>query len=149
MRWRPHLTGGVTAPAVSLTWGPGRSHVCTCVCVCATALWLHILERLLRCLHSLSSSPFILIPSPLMGSPGDSDGKEFACNVQDPDSIPGSGRSILGIMCVHAKLLQSCLTLCDCMDYSLSDSSVHEILQARILECVAMSSSSGSPQRGD
>ena len=36
---------------------------------------------------------------------------------------------------VHtAKLLQSCLTLCDPMDCSLSGSFVHRILQARILE---------------
>ena len=33
---------------------------------------------------------------------------------------------------------QSCLTLCDSMDYSLLGSSVHGILQARILEWVAM-----------
>ena len=33
-----------------------------------------------------------------------------------------------------AKLLQSCLTLCDPRDYSLPGSSVHGILQARILE---------------
>ena len=36
--------------------------------------------------------------------------------------------------CVHAKLLQSCPTLCNPMDYSCPGSSVHEILQARILE---------------
>jgi len=36
---------------------------------------------------------------------------------------------------VHtAKSLQSCLTLCDPMDCSLSGSFVHQILQARILE---------------
>ena len=29
----------------------------------------------------------------LFGFPGDSDGKESACNVGDPGSIPGSGRS--------------------------------------------------------
>ena len=29
----------------------------------------------------------------LMGVPGGSDGKEFACNAGDPGSIPGSGRS--------------------------------------------------------
>ena len=64
--WRPHLTGGVSAPAVSLIWDPGRSHMAMCahVCVCATALWMHILECLPRCLHSLSNSPFILVPSP-------------------------------------------------------------------------------------
>ena len=45
-------------------------------------------------------------------------------------------------MCVHAKLLQLYPTLCNLMDHSLSGFSVHEILQARILEWVAMPSSS-------
>ena len=40
--------------------------------------------------------------------------------------------------------LQLCPTLCDPMDYSLPGSSVHEILQSRILEWVAMLSSRGS-----
>ena len=44
-------------------------------------------------------------------------------------------------VCVHA---QSCPTLCDPMDYSLLGSSVHRILQARMLEWVAISSSRGS-----
>ena len=39
-------------------------------------------------------------------------------------------------MCVHAKLIQLHLTLCDPMDCSLPDSSVHGTLQARILEWV-------------
>ena len=47
-------------------------------------------------------------------------------------------------MCVHAKSLQSCPTLCDPVDCSLPESSVHGILQARILEWVAMLSSRGS-----
>ena len=38
------------------------------------------------------------------------------------------------------KSLQSCLTLCDSMDCSLPGSSVHGILQARILEWIAFSS---------
>ena len=41
--------------------------------------------------------------------------------------------------CMHAKLLQSCPTLCDFMDSSPPGSSVHGILQARILEWVAIS----------
>ena len=41
---------------------------------------------------------------------------------------------------------QLCPTLCDPMDYSLPGSSVHGILQARILEWVAISSSRGSSQ---
>ena len=43
-----------------------------------------------------------------------------------------------------AKPLQSCPTLCDPMDYILLDFSVHGILQARILEWVAMPFSRGS-----
>ena len=35
---------------------------------------------------------------------------------------------------MHAKLLQLCLTLCDPMDCNLLGSSVHGILQARILQ---------------
>ena len=46
--------------------------------------------------------------------------------------------------CVCAKSLQSCLTLFDPMDCSPPGSSAHGILQARILEWVAMPSSRGS-----
>ena len=48
------------------------------------------------------------------------------------------------ILVEHAKSLQSCLTLCNCMDHSTPGSSAHGILQARILEGVAMPSSRGS-----
>ena len=44
-------------------------------------------------------------------------------------------------------LLQSCPTLCDPMDCSPPGSSVHGILQARILEWVAMSFSKGLPDQ--
>ena len=47
---------------------------------------------------------------------------------------------------VKLKAAQSCLTLCNPMDYRLPDSSVHGILQARILEWVAMPSSGRSSQ---
>ena len=49
--------------------------------------------------------------------------------------------------CMHAKSLQSCLTLWDPTDSSPLGSSVHRILQARILEWVAISFSSSSPQQ--
>ena len=42
------------------------------------------------------------------------------------------------LCCVCAKLLLSCLTLCDPMDLSPPGSSVNGILQARILEWVAI-----------
>ena len=51
--------------------------------------------------------------------------------------------------CVHAKLLQSCPTLCKPMDCSPPGSSVCKILQARILEWVAMPSSRGSSRSRD
>ena len=47
-------------------------------------------------------------------------------------------------LCVLAKSFQLCLTLCNPMDCSPPGSSVHGILQARILEWVAMPSSGGS-----
>ena len=50
---------------------------------------------------------------------------------------------------MSAKLPQSCPTLCDPMDCSAPGSSVHGILQARILEQVAMPSSRGSSQPRD
>ena len=51
-------------------------------------------------------------------------------------------------MCVHAQSLQSCLTLCSPMDGNPPGSSVLEILQARMLEWVAMPSSRGSSHPG-
>ena len=49
----------------------------------------------------------------------------------------------------HAVKFQSCLTLCDTMDYSLPGSPVHEILQARTLEWVAIPFSRGSSRPKD
>ena len=46
-------------------------------------------------------------------------------------------------LCVRAKLLQACLTLCNPVDFSPPGSSVYGILQARMLEWVAMPSSRG------
>ena len=51
-------------------------------------------------------------------------------------------------MCV-CSVTTLCPTLCDLMDYRLPSSSVHGILQARILEWVAISSSRGSSRPRD
>ena len=51
-------------------------------------------------------------------------------------------------LCMCAKSLQLCLTLCDPMNCSLPGSSVHKILQARRLEWVAIPSSRGPSPRG-
>ena len=49
---------------------------------------------------------------------------------------------------VKVLVVQSCLTLCEPVDCSPPGSSVHGILQARILEWVAMPSSRGSSHPG-
>ena len=67
---------------------------------------------------------------------------ELLCRIAEIDSIVDQ----LGM---RAKLLQSCLTLCEPMDCSPPGSSVHGILQARILEWDAVPSSRGSSQPRD
>ena len=57
----------------------------------------------------------------------------------------GSGASCLQLVCVNC----SVVTLCDPMDCSPPGSSVHGILQARILEWVAIPSSRGFSQPRD
>ena len=50
---------------------------------------------------------------------------------------------------MHAQLLRSCPTSCDPMDCSPPGSSVHGILQTRIVEWVVMPSARGSSQPRD
>ena len=52
-------------------------------------------------------------------------------------------KHVVTMLCLFA---QSCLTLCDPMDYSLPGSSVHGDSPARILEKVAMPSHRGSSE---
>ena len=47
-----------------------------------------------------------------------------------------------------AKLLQSCLTLCDPIDSSLPGSAVPGIIQARTMQCLVLSYSVKPPQPG-
>ena len=91
--------------------------------------------------------------------PGGSDGKESTCNEGDLGSIPGSGRSpgegigyplqyswasLVAQLVKKVKVVQSCLTLCDPMDFT-----GHGILQARMLEWVAFPFSRASSQPRD
>ena len=57
--------------------------------------------------------------------------------------------NIVNRLCMRAQSLQSCPTLCDPVDCSPPGSSIHGILQARILEWIAFSFSKGSSQPGD
>ena len=61
-----------------------------------------------------------------------------------PDATSAKGHSValfvaLLLLLLRATLLLLCLSFFDPMDYSLPDSSVHGILQARIMEWVAVS----------
>ena len=51
--------------------------------------------------------------------------------------------------CVHAQLLQLCLTLCNTKDCGVPGSSVHGILSARILKWFAIFSSRGASRPRD
>ena len=68
-------------------------------------------------------------------------------------AVQGTLKSLLQTymwnICARPESLQLCLTLCDPLDCSPPGSSVHGILQARILEWVAMPSSRGSSQTKD
>ena len=56
-------------------------------------------------------------------------------------NITGVLNMTYNVSWVHAKLLQSCLTLCNPMNCSPPDSLVHRVLQVKILEWVAISHS--------
>ena len=65
-------------------------------------------------------------------------GKEQTCYLEVLRSLE---KTMVIVMVGHAK---SCPTLCNPMDCSLPDSSVHGISQARVLEWVVISFSRGS-----
>ena len=68
--------------------------------------------------------------------------------IPDVESVSSFLRWVLGVACVSAKAPQSCPILCNPMDCSPQDSSVHGISQARILEWVAISFSRDLPDPG-
>ena len=67
-------------------------------------------------------------------------GSSLSTSLLHWEALPGF---VLMVLC-RGQPLQSYLTLCNPMDYRLPGSSVHGILQARLLEWVALSSSRGS-----
>ena len=73
---------------------------------------------------------------------------------QSVKNLPAVQKIWVQFLCIHGiiyacRLSQLYPTLCDPMDSSPPDSSVHGIFQAGILECVDISSSRGSSQAGD
>ena len=76
--------------------------------------------------------------------------RETSCNPERRDLRSQSSQELFSVLPLSVLRLfaQSCSTLCDPMDCSPPGSSVHEILQARILEWVAMPSSRDLPDPG-
>ena len=95
--------------------------------------------------HSLSVFPnTIMDPSQLE----ENNGTTFSHQLQETGSYVG----LLwprGCCCSCCLLAKSCLTLCDPVDCSPPGTSVHEMLQARVLEWIAISCSRGSSRLRD
>ena len=123
--------------------------VCVCVCVCVYSKVNQLCIRI----HPLIFRFFSHIGK------GNGTPLQYSC-LENPMEVITEywiefpvlyNRSLLVIRFTDEKVLvaQSCPTLCDPMDCSPPGSSVHGILQARILEWVAMPSSRGSSQARD
>ena len=75
---------------------------------------------------------------PWSGLSRDRKKKKLRGNEESRENLPlGLCSDLLGNN-VHARQLQSCLTLCECMDHSLPGSTVLGISQVRILKWVTL-----------
>ena len=113
-----------------------------CMLTCFSGLWLFRTLWTAACQTPLSvglsrQEYWSGVPFP---SPGD---------LPNPGMEPASLISPMGCSVQFSSVAQSCLTPCDPVDCSPPGSSVHGILQARILEWGAISSSRGSSQPWD
>ena len=114
--------------------------VCLCVCVCVCVCVYNCLSLSSRIINDFFLISLYISTFPTMNLIFENRQKMlfFEKGLVDCN---------LKIMCLTSPVLcwaQLCLTLCDPMDCSLPVSSVHGILQARILEWGAMPCSRGS-----
>ena len=104
-------------------------------------------------LLALFSVPYLREACPSAPGPWPLSSVSYRWPGPDQASVKGSKGSgqppCWSCPCVRAKWLQSCLILWDPMDCNPPGSSVHGILQARILEWVAMPSPRGSSRPKD
>ena len=108
----------------------------------------------MRTVYEISGTTISITTFTLYGSQKEKERRDWKCiwgndkwklpKLEKGNTYPGTKST-----CMHASSLQSGPTLCDPMDYSPPVSSVHGILQARILEWVAMPSFRGSSQPRD
>ena len=107
--------------------------------------------------YPTSSWPTYSFPAPIASNQGMSDSFhssaplpdfESVSNIGDGGWIPCYSKLWIDNLCLfsfesESEVAQSCPTLCDPMDCSLSGSSVRGIFQARVLEWIAISFSRG------
>ena len=98
-------------------------------------MWLEMLQ--MRCFSNLKvhlnhPESFKMLPV-----------SKYIMSTKDTENFPSLYRNFWSEV-KSSQVTQSCPTLCDPVDYSPPGSSVHGILQARILEWVAISFSRGS-----
>ena len=109
------------------------------LCVCCMGITCSFLPPL-TCLFRVCS---VYVQGPTLGATAE----QGKVGLGSSGSSRSMGKTQMNVcVCVRAKSLLSCPTLCAPMDCSPPGSSVHGILQAGILEWVATPSSRGSSQ---
>ena len=98
----------------------------------------------------MNQTALSLQPQPLRHENKLIPGREQDKNPQEQlDEVEIGNQPVEELKDAEVRVAQPCLTLCNATDCSLSGSSVHGILQARILEWVVISFSRGSSQPRD
>ena len=141
LSWRVGLLGDSPVTCKSRGWGKSQIAHWRNACVCDMGeqeTWAGAIDP------QPTSSPANLFTSQVRWHGGLCDMAKSLTS-----SVPEMGIQTTSPTSVNVKSLQSCPTLSDLVDHSLSDSSVHGILQARILEWVVMPSSRQSSWPGD
>ena len=131
--------------SIVVSWVVGRGCLLWPVCLdrilLAFALLHFVLKAKLACYSWYRLTSCFWIPVPY----DEKDIFFFFFLVLVPEGLVGLHKMKWGEM----KVCESCLTLCDPMDCSPPGSSIHGLLQERILEWVAISFSRGSSWRRD
>ena len=137
--------------------------VCVCVCVCVHTCTLSRVLLFVTPWTVASQAPLSVgfsrqeywsgLPFPIPGDLPDPGIKPASFSSPSPPRLAGGFPSMIPperpVMSCYVFVAQSSPTLCSPVDYSLTGSSVHGILQARILERIFNSSSRGSSRPRD
>ena len=100
-------------------------------------------------MYSIPPSSWTSLPTPHPSSSSHSPELSFLCYTAGFHQLSILHMVVCVSVCVCLLVTQMCLTVCNPMDCSLSGFSVHGILQARILEWVAISFSERSSRPRD